>query len=339
MPLQSVISIIFELLNTEQLRDLRGTSRELCAVVSDDHGWFLKYREMVDGFELSKNEKLVPIYPLRERGERNAKNHFLPVEADLAGFVLPPYYGGFSPRPLRMENGVLEDVLYSAIEPIRTRTKIYKARPLPLHCICCNVECDSYVSFTEHCTLRSHKKKLDPYTRFDPRFTQERYNDPRHNAGFDELSMMMKCRAMDHYKFHMKCFFLLSKPLHKRMKAPIEKFCQRGAWKNMKECSSLARGQLMYDNDRDNDIHGGSDSDDFHGMEWGLTEEELQAIIDKCPTERAVDVWLGMIFEDFEGGLQGVALKVVQRGWISLDMDDDVEEKFRFMAGMTGLDY
>jgi hypothetical protein len=301
MPLESVISIMFEMLNTEQLRDLRGTSRELCAVVSDDPGWILKYHEMVDGFELSENEMVEPLYPMRDRGEQHVESGFLPLDAK----------------------------------------DYYKARPLPLRCTCCKVDCDSYVSFTEHCTLTSHKKKMDPSTIFDPRFTHERYNDPRHNAGFDELSMMMKCRAMDHYKFHMKCFFFMSRPVHKTIKAPWQS--QRVAWKNMKECAKRAREDLIYDNN-DGDIHDsgddGSDSDDaWSGYDWGLTDKELHAICRKCTPERAVGIWTGIIFDDFKRGLQGAALEVVQHGWKTLEIDRGCDRQGRFMAGMTGLEY
>jgi hypothetical protein len=348
MPLHSVISIMFEMLHHEQLRRLRGTSRELCAVVSKDHGWSLKYHEMVDGFELFSNEMVVPAYPEPERGDQRDEFSFFPIDPRcdlLEGFVFP--YPFQIDTHLRMKDGILQDLFHPELEPANTfdnakrRTGVYFARPLPLRCLCCAVECDSYVSFTEHCTLQSHKNKLDPSTTLDPRFIHERYNDPRHNADFDELSMMLKCRAMDHYKFHMKCFFLLSRPMHKIIKAPRQS--QHEAWKNMKGCAKLARLDVTYNNgfpdDTDEEVI--SDSDEFPAsLEFGLPDVELRAICLKCTPDRAVDVWVRMIIEDFKGGLQGAALEVVQRGWIRLSSHGgNVHQQRRFMVGMTGLAY
>jgi hypothetical protein len=318
MPLDSVISIMFEMLDYSQLLALRGTSRELCAVASQDQAWLLKYHEIVDDFELSENVLVKPAYPLRERGERLDHYSFLPIDADLTGFVLPIQFK-YHPPPLRMENGVLEDMIYSAIEPVRNRTEIYKARPLPLHCTCCKVECDSYVSFTTHCTLPSHKKRLDPSTRFDPRFIHERYNDPRHAAGYDALSVMAKFGAMHRYKNVMEAWFMDSCPEPKSIKA--SSLCQRGAWKKMRSAAANARENVRLD------------AALFH-----LTKKEVRAICRECTPEKAVEVWLNVILQDFEEGLQGFALEVVQNGWKTLTPNSS-DSHLGFLASMTGLGY
>jgi hypothetical protein len=318
MPLDSVISIMFEMLDYSQLLALRGTSRDLRAVASQDHAWILKYHEMVDDFELSENELVLPAYPLRERGERLDHYSLLPIDADLTGFVLPTHFK-FHPPPLRMENGILEDVIYSAIETVGNRTEIYKARPLPLHCTCCKVECDSYVSFTEHCTTSSHKKRLDPSTRFDPRFINARFNDPRHSVGYDALSVMAKFGAMHRYKNVMEAWFMDSCPEPKSIKA--SSLCQRGAWKKMRSAAANARENVKLD-----------------AALFGLTNKEVRAICRECTPERAVEVWLHVILQSFEEGLQGYALEVVQNGWKSLTQHGS-SSHLGFLAGMTGLDY
>ena len=139
-------------------------------------------RKMLENFELEENEMLVPAYPMHRRGERRDGFSFLPVDADrveLAGFVLPVRYVYRAP-PLRMMDGILEDILHPASEPITScapsRTNVYKARPLPLRCESCDVECDSYISFTNHCLLFEHKVNVSLYTAPKPANDHRRRN-------------------------------------------------------------------------------------------------------------------------------------------------------------------
>jgi hypothetical protein len=327
MPLESVISIMFEMLDYSQLLALRRTSRELRAVASQDHAWILKLNEMVDDFELSENELVLPAYPEPERGDQRDEFSFFPIESQrvhMAGFVFP--YSFRLDPPLRVKDGVLEDMMHLESGSVETfshslqRTKIYKARPLPLRCCCCDVECDSYVSFTSHCTLPSHKKKLDPSTRFDPRFINSRYNDPRHDSTvYEALSMMAKYGAMHRYKIDMDAWFLDSYPEPKLIKA--SPLCQRGAWKNMKAAAANARANIRLDAAR-----------------FELSTKEVRAICLDCTAEKAAEIWLQFILQDFEQGLQGYALEVVQNGWKNLSANSS-DSHLTFLANMTGQDY
>ena len=206
MSLESVVFLLLERLGHRELIVLRGTSRDLCAVASDDHAWAQCIRALLEYFELGKDELTSPDYPGRTHGERRDGISFFPCETErveLAGLVLPPpTQNGLKIRVT--SDGILEDMFHPESEDAApnqfgvcmSRSKIYKARPLPLRCELCDVECDSYSSFTEHCITFKHKVLLDPSKQFDPRFEDPRFQDPRHGDGYAALPIMAKLEAM-----------------------------------------------------------------------------------------------------------------------------------------------
>ncbi|KAJ1478826.1 hypothetical protein T484DRAFT_1816540 [Baffinella frigidus] len=329
MLLDSVVPLLFERLGHLELLALRGTSRELRALASEDHAWADALRRMLDNFELGEDELARPAYPLRARGEQRDRYSFFPIEAErveLAGFVVPPPFYK-TPPPLRVTDGVLEDMLHpesDAVEPFHkavSRTEVYKARPLPLRCELCDVECDSYASFDDHCILFAHKTKLDPSRQFDPRFLDPRFNDPRHSVDdFAALPSMAKFEAMDRYKENMVDWFCMSCPTGPNAAASV--LCQRGGWENMEANAAMARDNVKNDAEA-----------------FGLSKKEVRAVLRLCTTERAAEVWLkDFVLADFENGLTGYALDVVENGWEMLDSHGSCSHR-NFLAGITGLDY
>jgi len=330
MLLGSVVPLLFERLGHLELLALRGTSRELRSLASEDHAWADALRRMLEYFELGEDELARPAYPLRARGEKCDDHSFLPCEAErveLAGFVMPAQFYKHPP-PLRVTDGVLEDMLHPKSEDVEpfhkavSRTKVYKARPLPLRCEKCDVVCDSYASFKEHCILFAHKTKLDPSRRFDPRFLHPRFNDPRHAGdAFVALPTMAKFEAIHRYKEDMAAWFSMSCPTGPDDAAP-SKLSQRGGWENMEESAEMARANVK------------SDADAF-----GLSKKEVRAVLRLCTAERAAEVWLeDFVLNDFENGLSGYALDVVENGWDMLDSHGSCSHR-NFLAGITGLDY
>jgi len=206
MLLGSVIPILFE----------RLCHRELRALASEDHAWADALRCLTRKVELGEDELARPAYPVRERGERlDSRSHF-PCEAEhleMAGIVLPDRAAWTAPLS-RVTEGVLEDLFHPSSEDAGTnygifRTRVYKTRPLPLRCELCDVERDSYASFTEHCLPFKHKVLLSPPT-FDPRVKDPRFQDPRrswHGDGYAALSTMAKFKAIHRYREVMLEFF------------------------------------------------------------------------------------------------------------------------------------
>ena len=226
MALDSVLPLLSGRLGHCELLVIRGTSRELRALASEDHAWADCYQLLFRNFPLGEDELKSPAYPERARGAMRDQNSFLPCLAervDLAGLVLPAFWQG-GPTIRLTSEGILEDKLHPAseeafkeqtwleAESLPDRTEVYKARPLPLRCRGrtkrCHVECDSYASFTEHCLLFSHKMKLDPSRQFDPRFEDPQFRDPRHAGdGFEALPMMAKFEAMHRYRAVLVAWF------------------------------------------------------------------------------------------------------------------------------------
>ena len=329
MLLGSVVPILFGKLGHLELLVIRSTSRELRTIASEDHAWADALRRMLDNFELGEDELARPAYPVRARGECRDSRSFFPCEAErdeLAGFVVPPPIYKHPP-PLRVTDGVLEDMLHPESEDVEPfhkaffRTKVYKARPLPLRCEKCDIECDSYASFTEHCILFAHKTKLDPSRRFDPRFQDPRFNDPRHSVdAFEILPTMAKFEAMHRYRQVMVAWFSASCPTGPNAAASV--FCQREGWGNMEASAVMARKNVK------------NDADAFE-----LSAREVRAVLRKCTAERAAEVWLeNFVLADFESGLLGYALDVVENGWDMLDAHGSCSHR-GFLAGITGLDY
>jgi hypothetical protein len=280
--------------------------------------------EMLEEFELEENELAQPAYPERVRGGRRDQQSYLPCDAErveLRGFVLPERE---QQQKIRVTSeGVLEDMFHPEGEDVvkskfgfwTPRTEVYKARPLPLRCEKCDVECDSYASFTEHCILPTHKVLLDPSRRFDPRFLDPRYNDPRHAGdSFEALSATSKLEAMRRYKQDMVDWFVESCP-----SGPND---DKKAWDNMKSQAKEVRWNVT----------GQADS-------FGLSKKQLRAVLRKCTPDRAFDIWLGTVLSDFEEqGMNGFPLDVVQHGWGELCYHGS-SSWLNFLAGMTGLDY
>jgi hypothetical protein len=299
---------------------------------SEEHANAKALREMLENFELGENELVLPAYPMHRRGERRDDYSFLPVEADrieLAGFVLPVQFQ-YHPPPLRVVDGVLEDMMHPENEPakngicIARRTEVYKARPLPLRCDKCDVECDSYDSFTEHCITFAHKKMIDPSRRFDPRYIHARFNDPRHAIDvFEALSTKAKLDAMTKYKEDMEDWFFDSCPTNPKHASPSD-ISQVDAWENMEATAKMARENVK----------------DDAGL-FELSKKEVRAVLRLCTAERAAEVWTSMVLNDFdEQGLVAdtYALNVVENGWAMLDSHGS-SSHLSLLAGISGLDY
>ena len=142
MALDLVVPLLFERLGNHELLALRGTSRELHAVANDDHAWADRLNIMVQCFAAGEDELKSPAYPVRAHGERRDEISFFPCETervDLAGFVVPTRWQ----QKIRFTGeGILEDMLHPESEDVardrneiwRSRTEVFKTRPLPLRC-------------------------------------------------------------------------------------------------------------------------------------------------------------------------------------------------------------
>jgi hypothetical protein len=228
MALESVAPLMFESLGHQELLVLRGTSREFRALASEDHVWADALRLMLDHLQLGQDELKSPAYPARARGDERDPISFFPCEAErveLEGLVLPKVWRQDLKIRVTSE-GILEDMLHPESEDWFTpRTEVYKARPLPLRCELCEVHCDSYASFTEHCIQKTHKVMLDPSKRFDPRFSDPRFQDPRHGDGYVALSTMAKFEVMHRYREFLLDFFRES--------------MAKGGWENIGELTDM----------------------------------------------------------------------------------------------------
>ena len=266
-----VLPLLSERLGHRELLTLRGTSRELRALASEDLAWTGLLRSLFgsDDEDIGEDERLVAVFPLRARGSRRDSLSFFPIEVErveLAGLVLPPAFA-YHPPPLRVNEGVLEDMLHpesEAVEPFDkalSRTKVYKARPLPLRCDKCDVACDSYASFTAHCALSAHKILLDPERRFDPRLKDALFIDPRHaRDAFATLPTMRKFAAMHTYRSAMVAFLSQGPELDEE-------------WKNMQSIASDAR-----------------DTVENGAPLFGLSKKERKGALRKCTAKRVAEV-------------------------------------------------
>lgn len=186
MALGPVVSLMFEMLGHRELLALRVTSRELHALASDDHAWAEAWKTLVEELPpLGQNEQTMAAYPKRASGERRHRYSSFPCEAErveLAGFVLPDITTAPVLRvTLHPLDSLLEDAFHPESEDADTncgmfRSVVYKARPLPLRCDLCDVECDSYISFTNHCLLFEHKVNVSLYTAPKPANYHRRRN-------------------------------------------------------------------------------------------------------------------------------------------------------------------
>jgi len=318
MKLDSVLFLLFDSLGVRGLLALRGTSREFRALASDDHAWTDAFRYLTETFKLGEDDLKVPDYPIRAHGQERDWASFFPSDAEsveLAGFVLARC-GWEAPTTHMTPEGVLEDLFHPSSEaavdrfsPPDRRTMVYKARPLPLRCELCDVECDSYATFTAHCLLKTHKVLLDPSKRFDPRFEDTRFHDPRHTGdSFDTLPTMAKFEAIRRY--HETIFTFLTAPM------------DQDGLDNMLSYAEMARGCVKLTADI-----------------FQLSAREVRSICRDCTAERAAAVWLHcFVLVDFTEGLTGFALDVVRHGWGALDTRDTVSDQ-TLMSGITGLDF
>jgi hypothetical protein len=298
----------------------------IAPLTPEEHACADALRELVRRFELGEDELVKPDYPYRARGKECDKNSYLPCDTErvaLAGFVIPASV--LLGPSHRVTDGVLEDVFHDATEDATYqygcfRKFVYKARPLPLCCERCDVECDSYASFTEHCTLFSHKCKMDSGTRKDPRFSDSRFQDPRHGDVYNALSTMAKFEAMSVYKQHMVAWF--------RSTCPTSSSGAPGAWANMVGHADDARDSLY---------ERGYNSVGMDGKKVRMSKEEKHAARCLCTPERAAEVWLeDFVLGDFEDGLCGYALDVVKNGWEGLGFNGSTSER-QFLSGLTGI--
>ena len=119
--------------------------------------------ENESGREEREGTDLVVIPALSERG----------AQRDHLSFVCdhnPARVYGKPGKPwedhCRVEHGVVLDRCFLASEYVaedareETRETQWEPRPLPLTCVQCEVTCDSYAAFTEHCALFAHKQAL-----------------------------------------------------------------------------------------------------------------------------------------------------------------------------------
>ena len=293
MALDSVVSLLFERLGHRDLLVLRGTNGEFRAVASDDHAWADPLRRMVQHFAAGEDELKSPVYPVRAHGERRDAISFFPHAAErveLAGFVLPPIWQ----HKIRFtSDGILEDMLHPESEIERngiwpSRSEVFKARPLPLRCELCDVECDSYASFTEHCITFKHKVLLDPSKKFDPRFEDPRFQDPRHGGDFYAvLPTMAKFEAMHRYREAMVAWF--RKPMDAAGRASMDWYAEM-AYNRMRDIAPRL----------------------------GLSTLELEFVQIGCNPERVAEICVEeFVVRDFlDNGLAGGhALDFVKNGW------------------------
>ena len=320
MKLDSVLFLLFDRLDVHDILALRGANRELRALASDDHAWTHAFRCLTETFKLGKDDLKVPDYPTRAHGQMMGWAVFLPDFAErveLAGFLLARHIGE-DPTTHMTSEGVVVDRFYPVSEaaillrtgrPPDRRNVVYKARQLPLRCETCDVECDSYASFTAHCLLKTHKVLLDPSKRFDPRFENTRYHDPRHAGDeFNALPTMAKFEAMERYHATMFDFFT----------APLDE----EGWDNMAWHAEMARATVEINADN-----------------FGLSAREMRSIKRKCTVGRAAAVWLAnFVLQDFEDGLTGYALDVVRHGWGAIDAHDPTSDR-ELMHFISGLDF
>ena len=252
-------------------------------------------------FKLVEDERKRPAYPLLR---------------ELPGFILPRQ-AKYHPPPLRVKDGVLEDMMYDG-----NRNEIYKARPLPLRCESCNIECDSYASFTEHCIIPSHKAKLDPSTQFDPRLLDPRYNDPRYAGDvFWAMSSVAKLEALRKYKKDMIDWLNMSCP-----DGPDDKtqFSQYAAWDRLKLHAKAARDTVKHD-----------------APIFEMSKKELVVALNLCKTYVVFNFFRSTIEKEIEeGGVgeQSYALDLVEHGWAELDFHGSGSWK-EFLSVVTGQDY
>ncbi|KAJ1474833.1 hypothetical protein T484DRAFT_1969652 [Baffinella frigidus] len=311
MLIDSVLPLLLEWLGDRELLALRGTNRELRALASEDHLWADSLHMVLKDFPLDPDELAQPAYPARARGESLVHNSLLPCEAErvqLPGFVLQQL------GQIRLNSeGVLEDLLRPDNEDagnssLEQRTAVYKARPLPLRCELCDVECDSYASFTAHCTLFSHKVLMEPWTRFDQRFQDPCFQDPRHAVdGYEALSTWGKFEAMHRYRTVMVAWF----------RAPMN----AAGLSNMADLTKEARRQIKAD-----------------APLFGLSARQLKSALRTCTTKRVAEVCVEhfVVHEFLEYGLEGLALEVVEGGWGSFEICSP--EGYRELLGyVTGI--
>jgi len=310
MMLSSVVPLMFEILGPFDLIALRGTNREFRSLVSDDHAWTEAWEtESTEQFPpLAQDERIWPFFPLRERGQRHDSNSFFPSEAErveLADLVLP------MESAFRLTGGMLEDLFHPGSEDADTncgkmRTVVYKARPLPLRCEVCDVECDSYASFTDHCLLPSHKMVLCPTMGFDPRFEDIRFHDPRHAGDvFNALPTMAKFKAMCIWCTFMVAFF--------RKKMDV------AGRRNMMRHAKVVRGYVL-----------------LHARNFRFSKKQMMR---RCTTERVARACVeDVVIKDFfEKGLEidSYALYVLHYGWGEFEMlGSDTKD---VMSSITGL--
>ena len=313
MKLDSVLFLLFDRLGFHDLLALRGASCEFHALASDDHAWTDAFRSLIETFKLGQDDLKVPDFPIRAHGRQRNWASFFPCDAEsveLAGLVLARF-DWEDPKSHMTPEGVLEDLFWPSSEwnPPDRHMMVYKARPLPLRCELCDVECDSYASFTAHCLLKTHKVLLDPSKRFDPRFEDTRFCDPRHAGdSFDTLPTMAKCKAMQRY--HATMVHFLTEPM------------DQGGLKKMLPYAEMARRWVREDAEI-----------------LQLSAREVRTITRDCTAERAAAAWLHcFVLLDFKEGLTGFALDVVRHGWGALDTRDDMQDEV-LMSCITGLDF
>ena len=265
MTLDAVLPLLYEHLGHRDLIALRGVSCELRALASHDDTWTQALQRYT--WPLGRDELSIPAYPSRARGQQRDDQSFFPIEAERdahVGFVLPPdrecclrVHSAWRRDEYRVtEEGVLEDVFHPESETAlpRTedsapaRTRVYKARSLPLRCDKCDVTCDSYDSFTAHCTLISHKVMLEPARKNDPSLKDARFIDPRRGGeAYDALPTMAKFAAMHEYRRFVVSW----------LRAPMG----HSGWDNMETIAFRARKAV-----------------ECHARVFKLSEEEVKGV-------------------------------------------------------------
>ena len=91
MKLDSVLFLLFDRLWLHDILVLRGASRELRTLASDDTAWMDVFRCLIETFKLGEDDLKVPDYPIRTHGQERDWGSFLPSDAEsveLAGLVL-----------------------------------------------------------------------------------------------------------------------------------------------------------------------------------------------------------------------------------------------------------
>ena len=303
-----VLPFVIPELGCEEACRCRRVNKECRDLASEDHVWTGALAALEQAFPLDGTdgcyEATEQSFPPHAHGAQRDFNNFIPAEVELQHLVMPRY------ADARMQEGILVDLFHPeganvGPEDFNTpRASVWMARPLPLHCEPCAIECDSYGSFASHCATWAHKQQLsNPDDRVPPWAI-----DPRHAESYTQLPTMRQYAAVSHYRSEMLAFF----------RAPMD----AAGRANMAEFASWAREAV-----------------DEYAPVLGPTEEDIALAISNCTAENARNACVDFVIGDFiQDGMGGYPLDVVVRGWGAFEMHGSCSSR-QLLTGITGLDW